>query len=508
MIPKIIHYCWFGDEDLPKEQEAFIIEWKTMHPEWDFFLWNSSNSPMHLPYLEKANKFKKWANMSNFIRFYSINEKGGIYLDTDIKLIKNLSSLIDNDCFFGFEEGSAKNTVFWVNSAICGSTMNNSFIKSCYNELLEKFDGIEESNLSGPRLLTQKLIDDKGLAEYKEQVLDGIHLYPVEYFYPIHYSEAYKVSELQKNIFPETVAVHVWARSWIDKSVLIESIDYLTFKSVSQEKYIGELKEIIKQQETNRDEIFYSKQHLEKELIKLNEEKKNITLIDEKVFIEIIQKLLTDALTKLENNINTVNDAVINLDNKSQIWDKSIAIFSTLLNEVLINQTKVEPVLDNLLLKLNDQEDKISRLYIQDKYIQEIQKIVSELNQLTDKEELKAQHLNAINKILLHQKQTNHIATKELEAEQNLHKTTLQKLKQIHTINESKNIDLLANKSIIDELNNKYLQCFEGWQQDHFEKNNLQEQLRQEIHTLKIKINSLKISSLLVSKLTGKKILE
>jgi uncharacterized protein YoxC len=255
---------------MPAEQSLCIEGWKTLHPDWEFILWDEKNSPMDMPYLQTAVKNKKWANLSNYIRLFALKNHGGIYMDTDFKLIKELTPLLDNDCFFGFEEANSATNVFWLNNALCGAEKNHAFINACCDELLSKYDGSEESNLSSPKLVTELMIREKGLTEYKDQVLDGIRLYPIEYFYPIHYSEAYKVAEFEKYVFPETIAVHLWARSWIDKSVLIETIDHLTYKTNSQEKYINELKELTVKLEAKADEIYYWKQHFETEFNKLN----------------------------------------------------------------------------------------------------------------------------------------------------------------------------------------------------------------------------------------------
>ncbi|HEX7905860.1 MAG TPA: glycosyltransferase [Chitinophagaceae bacterium] len=227
MIPKIIHYCWFGGHEIPKESVIYIQEWKEFNPEWEIVLWNEQNSPMDIPYMQKALKERKWANMSNFIRLYALLEQGGIYMDTDVKLIKPLDFLCENSCFFGFEEGEEKNEIFWVNNAVCGAEKSHPFIRESYSYLLKSFDGSEMSNLSGPRMTTELLKNNKGLIRYGYQKLSDVTIYPKEVFYPIHYSEVYKLANLEQYLFPETIAVHVWARTWLSKESLLYIIDDL-----------------------------------------------------------------------------------------------------------------------------------------------------------------------------------------------------------------------------------------------------------------------------------------
>ena len=78
MIPKKIHYCWFGPGEMPDDQKAYIEEWKVMHPKWKFKLWNEQNTPMNLDYMKTALKNKKWSNMSNYTRLHAICKEGDI----------------------------------------------------------------------------------------------------------------------------------------------------------------------------------------------------------------------------------------------------------------------------------------------------------------------------------------------------------------------------------------------------------------------------------------------
>ncbi len=227
MIPKIIHYCWFGGGEIPDEYKRYIGEWKTLHPDWEFMLWNETNSPMDVAYMRSAKTAKNWANMSNFVRFFAVLNFGGIYLDTDMKVVKPLDSLLSNECFFGFESGSIEDTEFWVNNAVFGATPNHPFIQLCHDSILEKFDGLESANISAPQMVTKLLREEKGLLKYGLQELEGVKLYPVDFFYPIGYNDTFKLMDYKKYVTDNTFAVHMWGRSWMSKEMLLMFIDDL-----------------------------------------------------------------------------------------------------------------------------------------------------------------------------------------------------------------------------------------------------------------------------------------
>src|SRR5690349_18123211 len=157
MLPKVIHYCWFGESDIPEDYKKIITEWEVLHPGWTIKRWDESNTPMSLPYIKKAREHNNWANISNYARLYALGREGGIYLDTDMKVLKPLDELLSNDCFLGFESGNDGSNDFWVNNAIMGATAGHPFVSECEQCILEQFDGTEQANLSSPQLVTAVL---------------------------------------------------------------------------------------------------------------------------------------------------------------------------------------------------------------------------------------------------------------------------------------------------------------------------------------------------------------
>ena len=127
MVEKKIHYIWFGSEK-NKKVKSCIESWKKYLPEYQIIEWNEKN--IDIGSLKKENKFfkecydrKLWAYVADYLRVKILYEEGGIYLDTDIEIIKDISPLLENDLFLGFEN---KNE---INMAIVGTVVNHKIFK-------------------------------------------------------------------------------------------------------------------------------------------------------------------------------------------------------------------------------------------------------------------------------------------------------------------------------------------------------------------------------------------
>ena len=89
MIPKIIHYCWFGGKEKPKEVNDYILTWKKVLPDYQVIEWNESNVDLDFNrYVKEAYGKKKYAFVSDVCRLYALKEMGGVYLDTDVEVLK------------------------------------------------------------------------------------------------------------------------------------------------------------------------------------------------------------------------------------------------------------------------------------------------------------------------------------------------------------------------------------------------------------------------------------
>ena len=209
MIPKIIHYCWFGSAPIPEEYQSYIRGWKEKMPDYQLMLWNEHNSPMHLPYLQAALQYKKWANLSNFVRIYALFHHGGIYMDTDMEVIKPLDKFRQHGCFLGLELGDQDNKEIIVNNAIFGAEKGHPFVVRCMEFYLNYFDGRDSALDSSPYLVT-RLLKEAGLKQYGRQQLAGVDLYPRTYFYPYHITEKFHPDCVKD----QTHTIHHWGYSW------------------------------------------------------------------------------------------------------------------------------------------------------------------------------------------------------------------------------------------------------------------------------------------------------
>lgn len=104
MIPKIIHYCWFGGKPLPEDAKKFIASWVKYCPDYTIKEWNESNFDLDLyPYVREAYNSKKYAFVTDVVRLYALYHEGGIYMDTDVEVLSPLDQFLQHHAFSGFE---------------------------------------------------------------------------------------------------------------------------------------------------------------------------------------------------------------------------------------------------------------------------------------------------------------------------------------------------------------------------------------------------------------------
>ena len=206
MIEKKIHYIWFGNEKNQKVKSC-IESWKKYLPEYQIIEWSERN--IDIDSLKKENKFfkecydrKLWAYVADYLRVKILYEEGGIYLDTDIEIIKDISPLLENDLFLGFEN---KNE---INMAIVGTVVNHKIFK----RMLEFYSNeIWKSELYViTNILTKILKEEYG--ENLDLKKEKIAVYPREYFYPYGPNEEFKEECITSN----TYTIHWWGKSWIE----------------------------------------------------------------------------------------------------------------------------------------------------------------------------------------------------------------------------------------------------------------------------------------------------
>lgn len=178
-----------------------------MLPNFEFKKWSEENAPSH-PYLIKALASKKWANASNWTRLYALQEFGGVYLDTDIEILRPIDQFLVQEAFVGFEvkhfdwEGC-------VNNAVYGSVKGHWFVREMLDRISKDFDGTEEAHLSSPHLTTF-VLQEHGLDGYRRQNIDGVEVYPAEVFYPYGWHEVFNPD----CVGGDTHTIHWYGKSW------------------------------------------------------------------------------------------------------------------------------------------------------------------------------------------------------------------------------------------------------------------------------------------------------
>ncbi len=208
-IPKVIHYCWFGNNPMPEHLKMYVDNWKRLLNDYQIIEWNEKNFDVNLlPFTKEAYDARVWAFVSDFVRLYALYHYGGVYLDTDVELIGNFDHLLNNSAFCGFESR------YHLGSAVLGSEKGNKWIEDLmnyYNDMhFVKEDGTYDKTANTVYFTEITKNHYKLILNNKFQNLKNVTIYPRDYFYPDNlYTRKLK---LTKN----SVAIHHWNKSWCD----------------------------------------------------------------------------------------------------------------------------------------------------------------------------------------------------------------------------------------------------------------------------------------------------
>ena len=254
MIPKIIHYCWFGGNPLPDDAKKCIASWKKFFPDYEIKEWNETNYDLSVcPYVKEAYESKKWAFVSDYARFDILYKYGGLYFDTDVEVIKSFDDILKNGAFMGQEAGvnsdsgkpkaSKKNKEKKANEVGVSSGVNPTSNKAgsvdplesresavvvnpglgiavapglrLYKEILDYYnsihfikDGVMDTTTICVH--TTEILKKYGYDEHKEEIQNvaGITVYPPEYFCPQNYATG------ALTITSNTYSIHHYTASW------------------------------------------------------------------------------------------------------------------------------------------------------------------------------------------------------------------------------------------------------------------------------------------------------
>ena len=207
MIPKIIHYCWFGGGPLPEKDRRCIESWKKMCPDYTIMQWDETNYDISKNrYMKEAYDAKKWGFVPDFARLDIVYEHGGVYLDTDVELIRNLDDLLHNKAVMGFEDGKM------VNPGSCVAAEKNHPALKQLMEMYNHLTFLQEDgsyNLTPSPVMNTDFLLKYGLKQDNtKQIVADITIYPTEYFCPKDFFTG------KLTLTNSTYSIHWFNASW------------------------------------------------------------------------------------------------------------------------------------------------------------------------------------------------------------------------------------------------------------------------------------------------------
>ena len=232
MIPKIIHYCWFGRNPKPKLAEKCIKSWKKYCPDYEIIEWNEDNFDISAAplYVRQAHEAKKWAFITDYVRLWAMTTYGGIYMDTDVEVVKSLDRYLKHDAFSGFED----------DENIPTGIMACSKDFPLFVELLHYYDTAEFINPDGSlntttnvTIITQMCRKYGFVGNNKYQVVEGFALYPKDVFCPLDCMSG------MMHRTRRTATIHWFSASWHSEYERKQLEAYR--KMVRQDRVMGKL---------------------------------------------------------------------------------------------------------------------------------------------------------------------------------------------------------------------------------------------------------------------------
>lgn len=207
MIPKIIHYCWFGRGQMPVLAEKCLASWSKYLPEYKVMVWNEDTFDIDAhPYTREAYQARKFAFITDYVRLWALKEHGGVYMDTDVEVIRPLDEFLDNPAFSGFEDETH------IPTGIMASEKNGQWVSeqlAYYNDRhFIKDDGSLDTT-TNVTIMCDNMSKEGFVLKNSRQNFKGIiEIYPKDYFCP----KSYRTGKI--HLTPNTHTIHHFAGSW------------------------------------------------------------------------------------------------------------------------------------------------------------------------------------------------------------------------------------------------------------------------------------------------------
>ena len=209
MIPKIIHYCWFGRSEMPQLAKDCIASWHNCMPDWEYKLWNEDNFDVtRVAYTKEAYEAKKYAFVSDYVRLWALEREGGLYMDVDFEVYKPFDDLLHWDAFAGFEGSKYAPLMMGVIASRPGGIWVKEQLNYYQGRHFVKNDGTLDMT-TNVRFVTEHMREHGFVQNGKEQNYSDLHIFPVEYFCPRQTTGEYVRTE-------NTYCDHLGMGSWAD----------------------------------------------------------------------------------------------------------------------------------------------------------------------------------------------------------------------------------------------------------------------------------------------------
>lgn len=219
MIPKKIHYCWFGRNTLPESALKCIASWRKFFPDYEIIEWNEDNFDVNMiPYTAQAYKAKKYAFVSDYARFKILYEQGGLYFDTDVEVIKSMIDIVERGPFMGFEINPGTDRKYGAVSpglgigAVKGLDLYKSILDYYAQLSFLRPDGSYNTTDAVVNITTRELVKSQLKNISGIQEVSGITIYPADYFNPFNDVTG------RLNKTPNTRTIHWFTKTWMNVS--------------------------------------------------------------------------------------------------------------------------------------------------------------------------------------------------------------------------------------------------------------------------------------------------